>query len=143
MKPASESMLTIVAMCVLCGVGYGIIHDQITARICPQYFNVDHPDLGWPSIFHSRSPTVLGLAWGVVATAPLATLFGVMLALAAQAGSWPRVQPLSLAMPLALGLMFMAASAVAGGGVLGRRAGVASAQAQSDPTLMFKPKFLI
>ncbi|NNM86327.1 MAG: hypothetical protein HKL96_11305 [Phycisphaerales bacterium] len=133
MKPSGAAMLAIVALCVFCGVGYGIIHDQITAQICPQYFTVDHPALGWPAIFHSRSPTVLGLAWGIVATAPLAIFFGVMLALAAQAGDWPRVAPRALTLPLAIGLLFMAVCALAGG-LLGHRMGTALAQAQSDPT---------
>ncbi|MGC8551630.1 MAG: hypothetical protein ACP5O7_02070 [Phycisphaerae bacterium] len=137
MKPTGASMLAIVALCVLCGVGYGIIHDEITARICPQYFNVDHPALGWPAVFHSRSPTVLGLAWGIVATAPLVTFFGVMLALAAQAGRWPQVAPRVLALPLVIGLLFMAACAVAGG-LSGHRVRLASAHALSASAVRFK-----
>jgi hypothetical protein len=36
---------------------YGIMHDQITARIRIEYFTVDHP-----GIFGTDSPTLLGLS---------------------------------------------------------------------------------
>lgn len=52
-----------VALSVLAAVVYGILHDQITARICVEYFTIGHARL-----IDSDSPTVLGLFWGVVAT---------------------------------------------------------------------------
>lgn len=45
-----------VALSVLAAVVYGILHDQITARICVEYFTIGHARL-----IDSDSPTVLGL----------------------------------------------------------------------------------
>lgn len=49
--------LKIIAMCVLLCVLYGVLHDQITARICVEYFTIGHPPISPTS-----DPTLLGLA---------------------------------------------------------------------------------
>ena len=112
---AGKEMFRILGLVVLMAAVYGIIHDQITARIYPAYFNVDHPDLGYPAIFHSSSPTVLALAWGIVATVPLATVLGSMIAISAQAGSYPRISARQLLKPLLAVFSGMAIVAIAGG----------------------------
>ncbi|WP_395744439.1 hypothetical protein [Prosthecobacter sp.] len=71
----------IVFLSVLAAVSYGVVHDQITARVCLEYFTIAHPRL-----ILSTSPTVLGLFWGVVATWWVGVLLGVPLAIAARAG---------------------------------------------------------
>ena len=43
-----REMFRILGLIVLMAALYGIVHDQITARIYPAYFNVDHPDLAQP-----------------------------------------------------------------------------------------------
>ena len=55
--------LAIVAVCVLAAVAYGIFHDQVTARVCVEYFTIGHEQ-----IFGTDDPTLLGLAWGYWAT---------------------------------------------------------------------------
>ncbi len=112
---AGMEMFRILGLVVLMAAVYGIIHDQITARIYPAYFNVDHPDLGFPAIFHSRSPTVLAFAWGIVATVPLATVLGSMIAITAQAGSSPRISARQLLKPLLAICGVMAIMAIGGG----------------------------
>ncbi|MHB1767724.1 MAG: hypothetical protein ACYCUV_07710 [Phycisphaerae bacterium] len=112
---AGKEMFRILGLVVLMAAVYGIIHDQITARIYPAYFNVDHPDLGYPAIFHSSSPTVLAFAWGIVATVPLATVLGSMIAISAQAGSYPRISARQLLKPLLAVFSGMAIMAIAGG----------------------------
>src|SRR3569833_2965677 len=77
--------LKIVAMCLIAGALYGVVHDQVTARVCVEYFTVYHPD-----IFHTQSPTLLALGWGVLATWRVSLLLGVLLAIAARAGSTPK-----------------------------------------------------
>ncbi len=77
---------TIVIRSILAAMAYGIVHDQITTRVCLEYFTIAHPRL-----IESTSPTVLGLFWGVVATWWVGVLLGVPLAIAARAGSWPRL----------------------------------------------------
>lgn len=71
--------LQIVLLSVLAASSYGVIHDQITARLCIEYFTVAHPPL-----FHTTSPTLLALCWGVAATAGIGAALGVILALVSQ-----------------------------------------------------------
>lgn len=102
--------LAIVALSVAAAVVYGILHDQITARVCVEYFTVGHA-----RIVDSDDPTVLGLVWGVVATWWAGLMLGIPLALAARVGSRPKRSVKSLVRPV-LGLLgLMAAFAVAAG----------------------------
>ncbi len=55
--------LKIIILCLGAAVGYGIAHDQVTARVCVEYFTVGHPP-----VFQTDSPMLLGLGWGVLAT---------------------------------------------------------------------------
>lgn len=68
-------------MTVLACVVYGIVHDQITARICVEYFTIGHAP-----IFGTKDPTLLGIGWGVVATWWFGVLLGIPLAVAGRAG---------------------------------------------------------
>ena len=71
----------IVGLCVAAAVSYGVLHDQVTARVCVEYFTVAHPLL-----VPTTDPTVLGLVWGVVATWWVGAGLGLMLAVAARLG---------------------------------------------------------
>ena len=77
-------VLAIVALCIGAAVVYGIAHDQITARICVEYFTIGHPP-----VFATDDPTLLGLGWGVIATWWVGLMLGIFLALAARAGRRP------------------------------------------------------
>jgi hypothetical protein len=105
MKSAS-----IVGLCILAAVVYGIIHDQITARICVEYFTIGHPP-----VFPTESPTLLGLGWGVIATWWVGLGLGLPLALAARSGAWPKRDARSLVRPIAQLLAMMAVSATIAG----------------------------
>ena len=96
--------LAIVALCVLFAVGYGVIHDQITARVCVEYFTIGHAP-----IFGTDDPTLLGLGWGVLATWWVGVMLGVPLAVVARAGSWPKRSAASLLRPLLI-LMIVSAT---------------------------------
>lgn len=61
---------------------YGIVHDQITIRVCPEYFTVAHPH-----ILNTDSLTLIALGWGVVATWWGGLAAGILFAFAARAGS--------------------------------------------------------
>jgi len=87
--------IAIVLMCVATCVMYGIIHDQITARICVEYFTIGHPP-----VFRTDDPTLLGLGWGVIATWWVGVLLGVPLATACRVGRWPPRDPHTLWLPL-------------------------------------------
>jgi hypothetical protein len=100
-------------MCVVAAVCYGIAHDQITARVCVEYFTVGHPP-----VFGTDDPTLLGLGWGVIATWWVGFLLGVPLAIAARVGPRPKRTAVSLLRPVGILLAVMAGSALVAG-VLG------------------------
>jgi len=77
--------LAIIGLCIGSAVIYGILHDQITARICVEYFTIGHAP-----VFGTEDPTLLGLGWGVIATWWAGLLFGIPLAIAARAGNRPK-----------------------------------------------------
>lgn len=97
-------------MSITAAVAYGIVHDQITARVCVEYFTVGHPP-----IFGTNDPTLLGLGWGIIATWWVGLLLGIPLAAAARLGKRPPRSMHSLIRPLACLLAFMAALAFAAG----------------------------
>jgi hypothetical protein len=113
--------LKIAVTCVIAAVVYGIVHDQFTARICVEYFTIFHPPL-----FHTQSPTLLGIGWGIVATWWVGAFFAVPMILAARGGRRPALRASELLPSIALLLAFMAAIAVLSGitGYLLAREGV-------------------
>jgi len=97
----------IIGLSTASAIVYGIVHDQITARICPEYFNSSlhkpHRDflcdvLGYkdPS---KLSPTQLGLIFGVCATWWVGAGLGFPLAFAARAGNYPKLEAKDLIKP--------------------------------------------
>jgi len=103
--------LKIIGLCILAAIAYGIVHDQITARICVEYFTVFHP----PILGGAKSPTVLAFGWGVIATWWVGAMLGVPLALLARAGPWPRLSASDLLPMIRTLLIVMAACAIAAG----------------------------
>jgi hypothetical protein len=79
--------LTIIVMCVVAAVLYGIAHDLVTTRVCLEYFTIFHP-----AIFnHTHSPTLLALGWGVLATWWAGLFIGIALAVVARVGNFPKL----------------------------------------------------
>ncbi|HLN27843.1 MAG TPA: hypothetical protein VK395_08870 [Gemmataceae bacterium] len=78
--------LKIILLCVMSAIGFGILHDQVTARVCVEYFTIGHPP-----VFNTESPTLLALGWGILATWWVGLLLGMPAALASRLGSWPKV----------------------------------------------------
>lgn len=96
----------IILLSVVSAIVFGIIHDQITARICVEYFTIGHPP-----IFHTESPTLLAFGWGVVATWWVGLMLGFPLACAARLGSSRALVAKELIKPIGilLGVMGMGA----------------------------------
>lgn len=105
--------LSIIAMTILACVTYGIIHDQITARLCVEYFTVFHPP-----VFPTQDPTLLGIGWGIIATWWVGLLLGIPLAIAARAGSRPKRNAKDLLGPIAK-LMLVSGCVAFAAGVVG------------------------
>lgn len=89
---------------------YGISHDQVTARVCVEYFTVGHAP-----IFPTESPTLLAFGWGTIATWWVGLILGVGAALVSRAGSWPKLDAVRLIRPLACLLVVMAVASLLAG----------------------------
>lgn len=111
--------LKIVFVCIAAAILYGVIHDQITARICVEYFTVFHPP-----VFLTQSPTLLAFGWGVIATWWMGAFLGILLAIVARIGSRPKLSAAAVLRPVGKLLVMMfgcALSAGLAGFVLARR----------------------
>jgi hypothetical protein len=100
----------IILLSVAAAVAYGILHDQITARLCIEYFTIAHPPL-----FPATSPTIIALCWGTAATLGIGLILGVLLALAAHSGTQPPLPASRLLAPIARLLITMAFAAFVAG----------------------------
>jgi len=91
---------------------YGLIHDQVTAHLCVEYFSVAHPP-----VFATTSPFLLALGWGIIATWWVGLPLGLGLAAAARIGPVPRLGLAELRSPV-VGLMIASAiAAIISGGI--------------------------
>lgn len=102
--------LRILLLSVAAAVVYGVLHDQVTVRVCIEYFTIGHPP-----VFPTESPTLLALGWGVIATWWVGVLLGLPLAFAARLGRRPPRSAVSLVRPIAILLAVMAVSAAVAG----------------------------
>ncbi|MGL6073516.1 MAG: hypothetical protein ACRC8S_05060 [Fimbriiglobus sp.] len=112
MESAKILLLAVFAAC-----GYGIIHDQITARLCVEYFTVGHKNP-----FPTEDPTLLGFCWGIYATWWVGLLLGWALIIAARVGRRVPRTAASLVKPTLFLLVVMAAFAAVAG-VIGQMLG--------------------
>jgi hypothetical protein len=111
--------LKILLLSVAAAVLYGILQDQVTARVCVEYFTVGHPP-----VFHTDDPTTLAFGWGVIATWWVGLGVGVPLVLFARLGRPPKVTARRLLKPVAvlLGCVGLAAFVAGVMGFLSARA---------------------
>lgn len=107
--------VAIVILSILAAVTYGVLHDQVTARVCIEYFTIGHPSL---FTFETNSPTLLAFGWGIIATWWVGLILGVPIAIVAQVGCNPKVAVNELYRPLAL-LIIVAAAGELLSGLLG------------------------
>lgn len=106
--------LKIIAFATLAAILYGVLHDQVTAHLCVEYFTIGHPP-----VFTTRSPFLLALGWGVIATWWVGLPLGIGLALAARLGRARKLSLAELRRPILL--------LMAGCGALALLAGIAGA----------------
>lgn len=102
--------LKIILLCIASAVVYGICHDQVTARVCVEYFTVAHTPL-----FDTESPTLLAIYFGTAATWWVGLIFGVLAALVSRAASWPKLDAAHWIRPIACLLVVMAAASLLAG----------------------------
>lgn len=109
MKDAVEAA-KVVGLSIAAAVVYGVLHDQVTARLCVEYFTIGHAP-----VFATTDPMLLGLGWGVIATWWVGLLLGVPLAIAARAGPRAKVDAPTLVRPIGVLLGVMAVGALLAG----------------------------
>jgi hypothetical protein len=102
--------LKIWLLSILAAVTYGILHDQVTAHLCVEYFSVAHP-----MILPLSSPTLFALEWGVLATWWVGAFLGILLALAARSGPREKLSTHEMIHPLLMLLSCMAIGALVAG----------------------------
>jgi hypothetical protein len=115
--------LKIWLLSIVAAITYGILHDQVTAHICVEYFSVAHP-----MILPLSSPTPLALEWGVLATWWVGAFLGILLSLAARSGPREKLSAREIIRPLVTLLFCMAIGALVAGtaGFFFARAGLLS-----------------
>ncbi|MCH2224803.1 MAG: hypothetical protein MK066_08550 [Crocinitomicaceae bacterium] len=67
-------------------IGYGILHDLVTAHLCIEYFTIGHP-----KIIQSESPIALAFFWGTIATWWVGLPMGTLIACFSQLGKYPKL----------------------------------------------------
>lgn len=99
------SRLRIAVLATACVVLFAVAQDQVSARLCVEYFTVLHPP-----IVGLTDPTLLGVTWGFLGAAPAAFLGGYAIGVAATVGPWPRLSPARVLPALGLGVLGMTAA---------------------------------
>ncbi len=90
--------VSIVFLCIIASIVYGVIHDQFTIRLSLEYFTVLHPRL-FPEDF-PVSPTLLALCWGIIATWWVGLILGVIIAATSCLGNRPSLSVKALVLPI-------------------------------------------
>ncbi len=76
-------------------VGYAILQDQVSARLCPEYFTVLHNPI--PGV---TDPTLLGVCWGFIGGWWGGVVLGYAVGLVATLGPRPQLTPRELVRPM-------------------------------------------
>jgi len=105
--------LKIVLFTLAAAIGYGIVHDQVTAHLCVEYFTVAHPP-----VFPTQSPFWLAIGWGIIATWWVGLLLGIGIAVGARIGGLPKFS-LADVRPVIFRLLAVMALCAAGAGLIG------------------------
>ena len=90
--------------------GFGVLMDQVSARLCPEYFTVLHNPI--PGL---TEPTLVGLLWGVLGAAGGSVALGYGAGLAATVGSKPSLATRELVIPSLVTVGGVAVAVVAAG----------------------------
>lgn len=109
------AMVVIVLLCIGAAVAYGVCHDQVTARVCIEYFSVFHPTDVLPYGMNPNSPTQQGFFWGVFATWWMGVFIGVPLSIIVRVGIAKPLSSRDLVLPVTVLLITMAVFALIAG----------------------------
>lgn len=97
----------------IAAVGYGMLQDQVSARLAPEYFTLFHRPIAG-----LIDPTLLGITWGFLGTWWAGLFLGYMAGLIATLGQRPKLSPGEVVGPVFLLIAGVAATvAIAGASV--------------------------
>jgi hypothetical protein len=116
-------------------VGYAVLQDQTSARLCPEYFTVLHPPI--PGL---TDPTLLGISWGFLGAWWGGVLLGFVLALVATVGSRPALAPRELVRPLAVLVSVLAVVTALTGFTVWHHAGLLGVSLDAGTTQLVPPE---
>jgi hypothetical protein len=102
----------IVLFATMAAIVYGVLHDLVTANLCVEYFTVAHPP-----VFPTRSPILLALGWGVIASWWVGLGLGIGLAMAARIGAARKTNLAELRRPVILLMIATGAAAIVSGAI--------------------------
>ncbi len=100
----------IVGLATAGAVAYGIAHEQVTVRVCPEYFTQGfHREMVRGTALECACsdachPTLLACVWGTIASWWMGPLLGIPLALVSRLGNQHQISAQQLALP-ALGVL--------------------------------------
>lgn len=102
----------IVLFSVGAAIVYGILHDQVTAHLCVEYFTIAHPP-----VFPTQSPFWLAVGWGIIATWWVGLPLGIVLGAVARVGSRSKLtladlRPFIVRLPLVMAACAIIAGAL-------------------------------
>ena len=125
----------IVLMGLAAMVGYAMLQDQISARLCPEYFTVLHPPI--PNL---TDPTLLGISWGFLGAWWGGILLGFVLGLVATVGRRPPLAPRELVRPMLVLVGVLAGVTALTGFTVWHHAGLLGVSLDSGMTQMVPPE---
>ncbi|MGO8746203.1 MAG: hypothetical protein ACLQNE_09455 [Thermoguttaceae bacterium] len=102
--------LKIVLLCIVSAMLYGILHDQVTTRVCVEYFTIGHPP-----VFQTEEPAILAIGWGILATWWVGALLSFVVVPSCRLGAWPKVNAAQLIRPIGVLLVVMACASLLAG----------------------------
>jgi hypothetical protein len=88
---------------IVAEVLYGMLQDQVSVRLCKEYFTLGHPPI--PGV---EDPTLLGLLWGFLGAWWGGALLGALAGFSARLGSAPKLDVRALFLPVGLLLLAQA-----------------------------------
>jgi hypothetical protein len=103
-------------------VGYAMLQDQVSVRLCPEYFTVLHPPI--PGL---TDPTLLGISWGFLGAWWGGVLLGFVMSFVATLGPRPALTARELVRPVAILVGVLAAVTALTGFTVWHHAGVLGA----------------
>jgi hypothetical protein len=123
------------ALGVIAAVGFGMLQDQVSVRLCPEYFTLFHKP-----IRALTDPTLLGITWGFLGSWWAGVFLGYGAGLIATMGKLPALAPRELIRPLLFLLLAIAAIVAVAGLSVWRHAAMFGVSLEPGLRTMLSPR---